>query len=182
MTNLDGFLSGMRTIRFHLTEETVARTDRYRERTLALWRYLGMSVTPKAHCIECHAIPLLVEHKGFADLGEDSGERMHQVQSKLDRRLGAIRDFKKKEVCKSKEETMTSYPGVKIKIEEMLGKTSRGPSVAHAEQRATKRQKKMDGREAVLELPVRADNVVITTLRARRAAMLGNAANANINN
>jgi acyl CoA:acetate/3-ketoacid CoA transferase alpha subunit len=54
--------------------------------------------------------------------------------------------------------------------------------VAHAEQRATKRQKKMDGREAVLELPVRADNVVITTLRARRAAMLGNAANANINN
>ena len=71
MTNLDGFLSGMRTIRFHLTEETVARTDRYRERTLALWRYLGMSVTPKMHCIECHAIPLLRKHKAFAGLGED---------------------------------------------------------------------------------------------------------------
>jgi hypothetical protein len=64
----------MRTIRFHLNEEIVDRTDRYREQTLVLWRYLGMSVTPKAHCIERHLIPLLIEHKGFANLGEDSGK------------------------------------------------------------------------------------------------------------
>jgi hypothetical protein len=95
---------------------------------------------------------LLVEHAGFANLDKDSGKRMHQVQLKLNQRLGAIQDFKKKEVCKSKEETMTSYPGVKIKMEEMFGKTSRGPSVAHAEQRATKRQQKLDGREAMLKL------------------------------
>jgi hypothetical protein len=99
---------------------------------------------------------------------------MHQVQSKLDRRLGAIRDFKKKEVCKSKEETMTSFPGVKLKMEEMLHKTSRGPSVAHVESRATKRCKKLDGREAVLKLPVRADDLMMTTLRDRRAVLANN--------
>ncbi len=49
---------------------------------------------------------------------------------------------------------MMSFPGVKIKMEEMFGKTSRGSSVLHAEARATKRQKKLDRREAVLELPV----------------------------
>jgi hypothetical protein len=174
LTALDGFLSGMRTIRFHLTEEIVARTNQYREQTLALWRYLGMSVTPKAYCIKRHAIPWLVKHRGFANLGEDSGKRMHQVQSKLDQRLGAIHDFKKKEVCKSKEETMTSFPGVKIKMEEMLHKTSRGPSVAHAESRATKHRKKLDGREAVLELPVQADGLVMTTLRDRRAVLANN--------
>ncbi len=64
----------------------------------------------------------------------------------------------------------------------MFGRTSWGPSVAHAEQRATKQQKKLDWREAVLKLPILADDVVMTTLRARRATMLGNAALANINN
>jgi hypothetical protein len=182
MTSLDGFLSGMIMIRFHLTEDIVTKTDQYHEQTLVLWRYLGMSVTPKAHCIKRHPIPLLlVHHDGFANLGEDSGEHMHQVQSKIDQRLGAIQGFKKKEVCKSKEETMTYFPSVKIKMEEMFGKTSRGQSVAHAESRATKHQKKLDGREAVLKLPVRA-NVVMTTLRARRAAMLGNAGLANNDN
>jgi hypothetical protein len=133
-----------------------------------------MSVTPKAHCIERHSIPLLVKHQGFADLGEDSGERMHQVQSKLNQRLGAIQDFKKKELCNSKEETMTSFPGVKIKMEEVFEKTSRGLSVAHAATRATKRQKKLDGHEAVLKLPVRADDLVMTTLRDRRAVLANN--------
>jgi hypothetical protein len=122
---MDSPVRAMRTIHFHLTEEIVARTNQYHEQTLALWRYLGMSVMPKAHCIEQHAIPLLVKHKGFANLGKDSGKRMHQVQSKLDQRLGAIRDFKKKEVCKSKEETMTSFPDVKIKMEEMFENKSR---------------------------------------------------------
>jgi hypothetical protein len=102
---------------------------------------LGVSVTPKAHCIKRHSIPLLVEHKGFAGLGEDSGERMHQVQLKLDRRLGAIRDFKKKEVCKSKEETTTSYPGVKIKMEEMFGKKSRVRHL-HMQNKELQRDKK----------------------------------------
>jgi hypothetical protein len=77
--------------------------------------------------------------------GEASGERMHQVQSKLDQRLGAIQDFKRKEVCKSKQETMASFPGVKIKMEEMFEKASQGHSAAHAESRATKHQKKLNG-------------------------------------
>jgi hypothetical protein len=43
-------------------------------------------------------------------------------------------------------------------------------------------KKRLDGHEAVLELPVRAADLVMTTLRARRAAMLGNVALDNINN
>jgi hypothetical protein len=94
---------------FHLTEDIVTKTGQYDEGTVALLRYLGMSATLKAHSIERHSIHLLVQHHGLANLGKDSGKHMHQVQSKLDRRLGAIQDFKKKEVCQSKEETMTSF-------------------------------------------------------------------------
>jgi hypothetical protein len=52
--------------------------------------------------------------------GKDSSEHMHQVQLKVDQRLGAIQDFKKRGVCKSMEETMTSFPSKKIKMQEIF--------------------------------------------------------------
>ncbi len=33
-----------------------------------------MSVTPKDHCIEHHAVQLMILHEGIVDLGEDQGK------------------------------------------------------------------------------------------------------------
>jgi hypothetical protein len=41
-----------------------------------------MSVTPKDHCIEDHAVQLMVLHQEIGDLGEDQGEDNHQLESK----------------------------------------------------------------------------------------------------
>jgi hypothetical protein len=54
----DGYFSGLRTKRYHLTEEIIARTKQYCNRTMAIMRHLGMSVTPKDHALEDHVIHL----------------------------------------------------------------------------------------------------------------------------
>jgi hypothetical protein len=65
---LDGYFSGLRTKRYHLTEEITMNMKLYRNRSLAIMRYLSMSVTPKDHCIEDHAVQLMVLHQGLATL------------------------------------------------------------------------------------------------------------------
>jgi hypothetical protein len=39
----------------------------------------GLSITPKLHVIEDHAIQFMMQHLGYGDLGEDFGERAHQT-------------------------------------------------------------------------------------------------------
>jgi hypothetical protein len=47
-----------------------------------------MSVTPKDHCIEDHAVHLMVLHQGIGDFGgEDKGKHNHQLESKEDFKL-----------------------------------------------------------------------------------------------
>ena len=50
-----------------------------------------MSVTPKMHCIEDHAINLLRLTRGMGDIGEDAGERAHQEEARNERRIWAVR-------------------------------------------------------------------------------------------
>ena len=47
-----------------------------------LWRYLKMSVTPKLHLLFVHLLRFLERVQGFGDLGEDSGERVHQEEAR----------------------------------------------------------------------------------------------------
>jgi hypothetical protein len=117
---LDGYFSGMRTKRFHLTAEITAKTLQFRDRSLAIMRHLSMSVTPKDHCIEDHSIQLMILHEGIGDLGEDPGEHNHQLESKEDLRLGNVRCFRRKEMFKSKQDGKRHGPGVQEKMSEML--------------------------------------------------------------
>jgi hypothetical protein len=49
-------------------EEITMNTILYRNRSLAIMRYLSMSVTPKDHCIEDHAVQLMVLPRGLETL------------------------------------------------------------------------------------------------------------------
>jgi hypothetical protein len=170
LTNLDGFFSGLRTVRFHLTDDIVNRTNQHRIRIMALLRHLQMSITPKGHFVGCHAVPLLVLHKGDADVAEDQGERAHQEEAKIDKRLGGLRDYKLRETSKSKQESMISNPTVRAKVESIMESSGLDKNhkrvVAAAEIRATKRQRKLENREAVLLLPLPVGK--LTSLRERR--------------
>jgi hypothetical protein len=71
-----------------------------------------MSITPKTHMMADHSIEQPVQICGFTYLGEDAGKRNHQDESEVDRLLGAIRDYVRKEDFKSKDEFRKKNPVV----------------------------------------------------------------------
>jgi hypothetical protein len=93
VTLLDGFFSALQTKQFHVMPEIVERAKLYRNRALALERYLGMSVTTKSHLAEDHSVEQQEDLDGIGDLGEDFGERNHQDEAKADRHLGCVRNL-----------------------------------------------------------------------------------------
>jgi hypothetical protein len=136
---LDGYFSGMRTKRFHLTAATTAKTIEFRDRSLAIMRHLSMSVTPKDHCIEDHSVQLMILHEGIGDLGEDQGEHNHQLESKEDLRLGNVRCFRRREVFKSKQDGKKHDPGVQKKIVAMFEKHSKRKTLELTEARRSEK-------------------------------------------
>ena len=170
LTALDGYFSCLRTKRFHLTPEILENGKLYRDRVLALERYLGMSVTTKSHMAEDHSIEQQEDLHGFGDLGEDFGERNHQDESKADRRLGCVRNFAIRETIKSKEEVQIKDEKVQAKIEDIKQKRKKAPSDANEARQAAKKQRRLDARVEVLASP--APEGRMTTLRERRALEL----------
>jgi hypothetical protein len=170
---LDGYFSGLRTKRYHLTDEIKTKTILYRNRSLAIMRHLAMSVTPKDHCIEDHAVQLMFLHEGIGDLGEDQGEQNHQLESKEDLRLGGVRSFQRREAFKSKQDGKKHDPGVKEKITKMYDKNAKRKNAEEtAARHAEKRLKRMSAREEALLFP--APEGVMETLRRLRKNKLAN--------
>jgi hypothetical protein len=162
---LDGLFSGLRTKRYHLTAEIIEKTKAYRDRCLAIMRHLSMSVTPKDHFIEDHAVELMLLHQGIGDLGEDQGEHNHQLEAKEDLRLGNVRCFRRREVFKSKQDGKKHGPGVKGKIAEIYQKHAKRKTLAQTEtRRAEKRQKRLEVREEALLCP--APEGIMKTMRS----------------
>jgi hypothetical protein len=83
----DEYFSGLRIKRFHLTDAIAKKTREFLVRSVLLERHLGMSITPKTHVMDDDSMQQLIATHGFADLGEDAGERNHQDEAKADRRL-----------------------------------------------------------------------------------------------
>jgi hypothetical protein len=165
----DGYFSGLRTKRFHLTDGITRETKAYLYRSILLERHLGMSITPKTH-VMLHSIALLVLTCGFSDIAEDAGKRNHQDEAKADRRLGSIQDITRKETFKSKDEVRKKNPKVEAKIEEILEKNKcQGSGDAEA-QRAVKHKKQVDNQEAALSCP--APQGKMKTLRQRREEIM----------
>ncbi len=132
-----------------------------------------MSVTPKDHCIEDHAVQLMFLHEGIGDLGEDQGKQNHQLESKEDLRLGSVRSFQRQEAFKSKQDGKKHDPGVKEKIRKMYDKNAKRKNAEEtAARHAEKRLKQMSAREEALLFP--APEGVMETLRTLRKNKLAN--------
>jgi hypothetical protein len=58
-----------------LTPEILEKTKQYRNRFLALERYLGMSITTKSHLAGYHSMEQQEDLQGVGNLGEGFGER-----------------------------------------------------------------------------------------------------------
>ena len=111
-----------------------------------------------------HSIQQLIATHGFADLGEDAGERNHQDEAKADRRLGAIRKYAQKEAFKSKDEVRKKNPKVEAKIAQLIDKNKRKSSGDTKARQVAKHQKRIEVREVALAcLP--APNRTMKTLR-----------------
>ena len=119
-----------------------------------------------------HSIEQLVRTCGFACLGEDAGKRNHQDEAKADRRLGAIRDYKRKESFKSKDEFRKKNPVVQEKIAELREKNKRKTSGDAEARQIAKHQKRIDAREEALSSPVPEEKM--KTLRRIRSEMMQN--------
>jgi hypothetical protein len=117
-------------------------------------RHLSMSVIPKDHCIEDHAVQLMVLHEGIGNLGEDQGKQNHQLESKENLRSKSVRSFQRREVFKSKQDGKKHDPGVKVKMTNMFDKNvkqkNEEETAAHC---AEKSQRPMSAREEALLFP-----------------------------
>jgi hypothetical protein len=174
LLSLDGYFSGLRTKRFHLTPNIVEATKQYRNRFLALERYLGMSITTKSHIAGYHSVEQQEELDGIGDVGEDFGERNHQDEAKADRRLGSVRNFAMRETIKSKEEVQIKCEKVQTKMMEIHKKRKREPFEGAEARQAAKKLLRIEAREAVLAMPAPPVDTKMLTLREIRILEMNN--------
>jgi hypothetical protein len=170
--HMDGFFSEVRAKRFHISDGGMANAEMHRQHVLSIWRYLKVSVTPKLHVMEDHAIGLCSQHNGFGDLGEDAGERAHQEETKNDQRVWGIKGIIKKETTKSQFESMKKHPKVQgIRLEfniKSKRKVAEGTTRSAAENKAAKKQRRMERRDEWRSWPLIAGTM--TTLREKKKA------------
>ena len=89
-------------------------------KTMRLWRELNISVTTKAHLIECHALHQLEMFKGIIDKAEHHVEREHQVGSRLLALTRNIKRFDARTHSQLKTMEIASNSEVKKKQEEVI--------------------------------------------------------------
>ena len=157
---LDGFISCMKTKRGHVTDEIIYNAGRYRTKYIELLRFLRLSVTVKDHIIEHHSVEQLMQFGGIGDLGEDAGERNHQMEAREDQKLGAVREFAKKENCKSVRESRNNDVRVEIKKEAILSRNKRTHRSGEKDNTILKKRKLIDDRKYALMLEVLTDEYV----------------------
>ncbi len=168
--HMDGFFSVMRTKRHHLTDELLEKASMHRDHIMGLWRRLKISVTPKVHSIEDHAIYLLEKFGGYGDLGEDAGEKAHQDESKIEARVASIKDLSQKESVKSAYEAMAKKDSVRASVDDLKQRSARTFKRRHqgsAEERENeKRAKRNEGRDLLKDMAVVEGTA--TTLRDKK--------------
>lgn len=117
---------------------------------------------------------MMVQHSGYGDLGEDFGERAHQIEAKLDKRFSAVRDFGWKENVKSKIEVKRALPMVQMKQE--IGKTGllkTDPRVVLANnERDENKRKRKASRISILEKEMPLEGNTLPSLVKRRKTKL----------
>jgi hypothetical protein len=94
--HLDAVFSICRIKRYHTTTNDISVLRRQVKQAVSVWRALGLSITPKMHCVEDHLCDIVAHFEGVGDIGEDEGERAHQTGHKNDCRNKALRDHAKR--------------------------------------------------------------------------------------
>jgi hypothetical protein len=151
--HLDALFSICRTKRFHMTNNQLEAAKDHRDQVLALWRFLGMSVTPKLHAIEDHLLEYLTRFGGIGDIGEDEGERGHQIGAMHEGRSRALRDNKAKATAHASWESMMKNEKVQeqmkqVKVEAKRNMKKPPPTETNAQIRKRERD---EGRESLLD-------------------------------
>ena len=142
-------------------------------------QYLGLSITVKSHLMEDHSCKQQSQLEGIGDLEESFGERNHQYESIADRRHGGTRDFAMRESIKSKEQAQRTHSDVQDKVATIKDKQKRKANIDKLDlqiQAETKRQQRLDHRQAALNFVVLPDSVLLK-LKDERTRLLGLEAN-----
>ena len=151
--HLDALFSICRTKRFHIMNNQLEAAKDHRDQVLALWRFLGMSVTPKLHAIEDHLLEYLRRFGGIGDIGEDEGERGHQLGAMNEGRYKALRDNKAKATAHASWGSMMKNEKVKEQVKQVKVDAKRNikkspPTESNAQIRKRERD---EGRESLLD-------------------------------
>jgi hypothetical protein len=141
--HLDAVFATCRVKRYHLQNCSLLALRAHIQQACSLWRLLGLSVTPKMHCVEDHLADIVELFGGVGDLGEDEGERGHQTGHRNEMRSKALRDADKKAKSHARLECMSQNPEVrqcqaKVQMESKRQRKRGGLSLGEANAKAAK--------------------------------------------
>jgi hypothetical protein len=173
--HVDAYISFLKSERFTVDEDGLEyeQAEAHRDLFANLWRYLGISETPKFHLGCAHAVEMFKKTGGFAEMGEDAVERGHQSGARAEKRVGGMADLEKKARAIISYEGMENHPIVKQKQEDIYVGTQRNfvKPRESAEDRSEKaRQDRVEERTALLALPLKVGRMV--TLRDRKKSRI----------
>jgi hypothetical protein len=96
LLHYDEFFSCMRLTKEEVNNQSVTEARTFISNGMQLLRALQMSVTPKAHACESHAIAQMEEEKGMGDYDEDFVKWWHQEGKRKDVQTRAMRERAKR--------------------------------------------------------------------------------------
>jgi hypothetical protein len=165
--HFDAIFSICRVKRYHLENGMLESLKGHVLQVSAVWRALGLSITPKMHCVEHHLVDLVKSFGGVGDLGEDEGERGHQTGHRNECRTRALRDHAKKAVSHVRHESMAMHPEVREIKDHVLASSKRKRKrevecKGNLNARIAK-EKREHGRSQLLCLPVQSEPVPLLT-------------------
>jgi hypothetical protein len=148
--HLDSLFSICTVRRFHLTNQQEKDAVGHRDRIMALWRGLGISVTIKLHIIEDHIVDHLLDKKGFGDLTEDEGERAHQTGNSQEARSKNMKDSAVKATSHARWEAMSKNAQVRQRNVDVTESVKRKRRLNGKEDNAKKHKAERDSSRAHL--------------------------------
>jgi hypothetical protein len=174
--HVDALVAFLRSDRYSLDyspeSEEVAKAKHHRDLLSHLWRHAKISVTPKAHCSEAHAIENAIKVCGYGELGEDEGERAHQTGAKSETRYACVQNFELKANSINEFECMSMDPcvsGKQVELKEKRKRNFTNPARETADDRSEEAKRlRVEARDQLLGLPMMEG--IPQTLRDRKHA------------
>ena len=136
LTCLDGAFSVLRSKNPGLAEVETATASI--QSSMNRWRSMGLSVTPKAHVLESHAVHCLkssIPYGGLSEMLEDFVELSHQEDARLERQFQSIPNYERKHAAMHRAEEARTHPGV-VQVRAEMDKKKQGMKRQRTKDRA----------------------------------------------